>query len=45
MTVGLKMFLLIAALVIFIIDAFWTPAARVKLQSAGLACLVGSMLL
>lgn len=36
---------LIAALVCFIIDAFWSPGPpRVKLQSLGLACLAGSFL-
>lgn len=42
----IKLILLIAALVVFIIDALWAPApARVKLQSVGLALLTGSFLL
>lgn len=42
----LKLVLLIAALVVFIIDALWSPAPpRVKLQSVGLALLTGSFLI
>lgn len=40
----LAMILMIAALVLFIVDTF-EVAARINLQSAGLACLVASILI
>jgi hypothetical protein len=41
----LALVLMIAALVLFLIDAFANTGWRVNLQSLGLACFVGALLL
>jgi hypothetical protein len=40
-----SLILIIASLVLFLIDAFVSTGWRVNLQSLGLACLVGAILL
>jgi hypothetical protein len=41
----LQLFLLIAALVLFILGAIGVPSSRFNLVSAGLACWVATLLL
>ncbi len=42
--IGLKLFLLVFAFVLFVLAAVSVPSGRVNLVAAGLACWVGSLL-
>jgi hypothetical protein len=44
MVIGRRLFLLVAALVLFIVAAVGVPAGRVNLVAAGLACLAAAQL-